>query len=195
MPIPYDLVRRPGKEALEERPFFPRFVSQGTVHLDDLMADVESKCDRPTMLRATESLKEALVRAMSRGHRVHIDGIGTFTPHLESRPVAAPNEIRSPSVEVTSVNFVPDATLVRQLQAADIVRAEQGYRNSPTLTDAELAAILDTHFATHRELRTPQFTQLTGLRPDRARAVLADLVRRHLLLREGSGPTTHYLRP
>ena len=49
MPIPYDLVRRPGKEAPEERPYFPRFVSQGTVHLDDLMADVESKCDRPTM--------------------------------------------------------------------------------------------------------------------------------------------------
>ena len=90
MPIPYDLVRRPGKEAPEERPLFPRFVSQGTEHLDDLMADVESKCDRPTMLRATESLKEALVRAMSRGHRVHIDGLGTFTPHLESRPVATP---------------------------------------------------------------------------------------------------------
>ena len=101
-----------------------RLKSNGTVELGELAQE----CTRGTTFAEGEirgvvmTLLEGMVRNMSRGFSVHIDGLGTLTPKIGLREDAEPEVLdgegrkrNAQSLHVTGVIFRADKELVKRL--------------------------------------------------------------------------------
>ena len=101
-----------------------RLKSNGTVELGELAQE----CTRGTTFAEGEirgvvmTLLEGMVRNMSRGFSVHIDGLGTLTPKIGLREDAEPEVLdgegrkrNAQSLHVTGVSFRADKELVKRL--------------------------------------------------------------------------------
>ena len=110
-----------------------RLKSNGTVGLDELARE----CSRgPTFSEAemkgvVTTLVEGMVRNMSRGFSVHIDGLGTLMPKIGLREEAESEVLdgegpkrNARSLHVTGVSFRVDKGLVRTLDSK--CRLEKG---------------------------------------------------------------------
>lgn len=194
MPIYYDFISPPQREnGSAQRPQYPCFVNQGTVSLDDLIDLIGPKCDKATTLRVLTALEEAIAVEIRRGHRVRIDGLGSFFPHLEGRPVESTDDIHAQSIHVDSILFKADKALVDACQS-DILRApaDKGRHTSADCPLDKQLVLLAQHFATQDELTTRQFVQLTGLSTAKARKALAYLTASEYLQQKGTRSATHY---
>ena len=103
-----------------------RLKSNGTVELGELAQE----CTRGTTFAEGEirgvvmTLLEGMVRNMSRGFSVHIDGLGTLMPKIGLREDAEPEVLdgegrkrNAQSLHVTGVSFRADKEMVRQLDS------------------------------------------------------------------------------
>ena len=103
-----------------------RLKSNGTVELEELARD----CARGTTFAEGEikgvvmTLLDGMVRNMTRGFSVHIDGLGTLTPKIGLREDAEPEVLdgegpkrNAQSLHVTGVSFRVDKALVRRLDS------------------------------------------------------------------------------
>ena len=103
-----------------------RLKSNGTVELGELAQE----CTRGTTFAEGEirgvvmTLLEGMVRNMSRGFSVHIDGLGTLMPKIGLREDAEPEVLdgdgrkrNAQSLHVTGVSFRADKDLVRRLDS------------------------------------------------------------------------------
>ena len=101
-----------------------RLKSNGTVELGELALE----CTRGTTFAEGEirgvvmTLLEGMVRNMSRGFSVHIDGLGTLMPKIGLREDAEPEVLdgegrkrNAQSLHVTGVRFRADKELVKRL--------------------------------------------------------------------------------
>ena len=101
-----------------------RLKSNGTVELGELAQE----CTRGTTFAEGEirgvvmTLLEGMVRNMSRGFSVHIDGLGTLMPKIGLREDAEPEVLdgegrkrNAQSLHVTGVSFRADKELVKRL--------------------------------------------------------------------------------
>ena len=101
-----------------------RLKSNGTVELGELAQE----CTRGTTFAEGEirgvvmTLLEGMVRNMSRGFSVHIDGLGTLMPKIGLRENAEPEVLdgegrkrNAQSLHVTGVSYRADKELVRKL--------------------------------------------------------------------------------
>ena len=101
-----------------------RLKSNGTVELGELALE----CTRGTTFAEGEirgvvmTLLEGMVRNMSRGFSVHIDGLGTLMPKIGLREDAEPEVLdgegrkrNAQSLHVTGVSFRADKELVKRL--------------------------------------------------------------------------------
>lgn len=101
-----------------------RLKSNGTVELEELAQE----CARGTTFAEGEikgvvmTLLDGMVRNMTRGFSVHIDGLGTLTPKIGLREDAEPEVLdgegtkrNARSLHVTGVSFRADKDLVRRL--------------------------------------------------------------------------------
>lgn len=103
-----------------------RLKSNGTVELEELARE----CARGTTFAEGEikgvvmTLLDGMVRNMTRGFSVHIDGLGTLTPKIGLREDAEPEVLdgegpkrNAQSLHVTGVSFRVDKGLVRRLDS------------------------------------------------------------------------------
>ena len=195
MPIYYDFVSPPRREdGDDQRPQYPCFVNQGTVTLDDLIDLIGTKSDKATTLRVLTALEEAIAVEMRRGHRVRIEGLGSFYPHLEGRPVESKDDIHAQSIRVDTIQFKADKGFVDACQS-DILRAPagKGIRSSADCPLDKQLSLLAQHFTTQDELTTRQFVHLTGLCTSKAYQALDNLTDSGYLLRKGTRSATHYI--
>ena len=101
-----------------------RLKSNGTVELEELARE----CSRGTTFSEAEmkgvvtTLVEGMVRNMTRGFSVPIDGLGTLTPKIGLREDAEPEVLdgegpkrNAQSLHVTGVSFRADKELVKKL--------------------------------------------------------------------------------
>lgn len=128
MSIKYDLFENPphaGKK--EEGWLHARPVIQGTLKTDDLIdvINANSTVTGADVVGVLESLSEHLADGLGNSYNVYLEGIGTFSVTLKSRPVKDKKEIRAASVEVKNIEFRPDPDLKRKVQAAGVVRVEK----------------------------------------------------------------------
>ena len=150
-----------------------RLKSNGTVGLDELARE----CSRGTTFSEAEmkgvvtTLVEGMVRNMSRGFSVHIDGLGTLTPKIGLREEAesevldgeAPKR-NARSLHVTGVSFRPDKRLVRQLDSR--CKLEKGavsrIRRS-RYTEAQRLEKAREFLRKHTVMRLGDYYRLVGL--------------------------------
>lgn len=102
-----------------------------------------------------DALRLAITDALSHGHRVQLDGLGSLTMELSSH--AGPTPPTGKDIRISGIRFRPDKHLLDRL--ADVKFQVDGKVSQP-LAAAELADALHEHFKTHNDISIRQFAQL-----------------------------------
>ena len=106
----YKLVRNPNpnpEESGKSLPLHPRLVSCGTIHTDEFISRAKSRSSfSPADMKGILQLfQDMMVDFLMFGYNVELEGIGTFSVSLKSRPVMEKNEIRAESIHFKDVKF------------------------------------------------------------------------------------------
>lgn len=148
----YKLVRNPNPTGTEkEQALHPRFVSNGTITTDDLIKHARSRSSfSPADMKGILQLFQDLIADyLMFGNRVELDGIGTFSISLQSRPVMDKKEIRSESVHFKDVKFRSSKKLRERLKTMPVYRDDTESSDPKHLTplqcEENLAWYLDRY--------------------------------------------------
>ena len=106
----YKLVRNPNpnpEESGKSLPLHPRLVSCGTIHTGEFINRAKSRSSfSPADMKGILQLfQDMMVDFLMYGYNVELEGIGTFSVSLKSRPVMEKNEIRAESIHFKDVKF------------------------------------------------------------------------------------------
>ena len=138
-------------------------------------------------------MADTMPELLAKGRAVHIEGLGTFAPHVEGDVEATARGTRVSNLHVGGIDFHPDDQLLlavnRQARFEHVLETR---RDLPT--DAELDIFLDEHFATHTTLRRHQLESHFLLSKRRTLHLLEHLVAIHRLRPQGTRHTLHYVR-
>lgn len=191
--VEYDFFPVPGQDSEKESArLYPRFVSKETLDLNELIDRLDVKYDRATIVGVVTALEDALVHELGNSRSVRLGDIGIFSLHVSGPKVKSRDEIRAASVRVDGVNFKPTKHFVTRCNAAGIARAETGFQQSAAMDEGGAKRLLEGWFASHEDISTTEFSHISGLRPDRARAMLHQLVAASYLKQSGRLSATRY---
>lgn len=126
MSIEYDLFANPPKDGETKPTLHARAINKHTMstnELASLIADL-STFSSADIKGAIKAISERLFHCLSNSNSVHLDGIGTFSVTLKSKPVENKKDIRSASVSFKNVEFRAAPELKHRLKSARIERRE-----------------------------------------------------------------------
>lgn len=101
-------------------------------------------------------LRTQIIEALSEGHRVQLDGLGTLTMELSSH--AGPTPPTGKDIRISGIRFRPDKHLLDRL--ADVKFKVEGKVRQP-LAAPELADALYEYFETHDAITTREFARIS----------------------------------
>ena len=138
----YRLVRNPDPTGEHKKQaLHPRVVPYGTVRINDLMYQVESRSGLSAgdVKGVLQTLADVMADKLEEGYIVELEGIGFFSISLSSRPVMDKSEIRSESIHFRNVNFRCGKYLKK------LKRWSRTFRNQIRLSVFETAPPPDKH--------------------------------------------------
>lgn len=184
----------PAPRGKDEPQYFPRLVSNGTVKTTDLMRIIQRQSTHTTadIKGALDAIAQVLSHSLSEGRRVHLDGIGYFTPVLAS-PRKHDAHIRANHVRIGGVAFRPEKQLCRRLLEAHGEPVADLLRESEP-TAAEIEALVIEHFRTHPVITRRDLQSLTGLRRTKALVALRRLLADGVIKNCGSSRHPVYVK-
>lgn len=87
-----------------------------TVTLAKQMSETSSAFTKGEVVGVTIDLPTGIKHALLAGQAVTINGLGTFKPSLSTSEIKAnKDELKASAVSIKSLNFAPDASLLKQL--------------------------------------------------------------------------------
>ena len=101
-------------------------------------------------------LRTQIIEALSHGHRVQLDGLGSLTMELGSHSGDTPPTGRD--IRISGIRFRPDKHLLDRL--ADVKFKVEGKVSQP-LSTTELADALHEYFVTHDAITTKEFARIS----------------------------------
>ena len=150
-----------------------RLKSNGTVELEELARE----CARGTTFAEGEikgvvmTLLDGMVRNMTRGFSVHIDGLGTLTPKIGLREDAETEMLdgegakrNARSLHVTGVSFRVDKDLVRRLDSrCKLEKGSVSRIRKSKYTEEQRLEIAKRFLQEHTVMRLGDYYRLVGL--------------------------------
>lgn len=165
MAIYYDFFQNANSIGSNRERYHPRPTHSVTISTDKLIAELReySGLSASLVTAVLHGLGQSLVRHLSEGDNVHIDGVGSFSISLCAPETRTPSATRASSVKVKSINFRSDKEL-RDLvsEKAKFVR-DRLKTQSSVITEAQILRRLSEFFKSNRTLNRRQFMELTGL--------------------------------
>lgn len=157
-----------------QRVVYPKMVRTGIRTLDDAARRITSKSTyTPSDIRGMVSaITEFIGQSIAEGYSVKIDGLGIFTATLGFRPEAKSGEPdkdmrhKAPSVEIRSVKFRADNSLIRQMkQDSRLERTSRNKRKTITSvsTQKERLAMAIRYLEEHAYFTVADYQQFTGM--------------------------------
>ena len=101
-------------------------------------------------------LRSQIIEALSQGHRVQLDGLGSLTMELSSHSGDTPPTGKD--IQISGIRFRPDKHLLDRL--ADVKFKVEGKVSQP-LAAPELADALYEYFETHEAITTREFARIS----------------------------------
>ena len=101
-------------------------------------------------------LRLQIIEALSQGHRVQLDGLGSLTMELSSH--SGPTPPTGKDIQISGIRFRPDKHLLDRL--ADVKFKVEGKVSQP-LSAPELADALYEYFETHDAITTREFARIS----------------------------------
>ena len=160
MKAQYKLVRMPnpnkgeGEEAAEKQPLHARLVSCGTMRTKELVERVsEGSSFTPAVLRGClQALRDHMLYYLEMGYNVELEGFGTFSLSLHSKPVMDKKKIRAEGITVDGLNFRPCKELKRKLIYIKVERSERVESDPTYLSKEECERRVFTYLEKHSYL-------------------------------------------
>lgn len=178
MGLYYDFYENPSPKDSTERPLLhARVITSETTSTDEIAEEIHNRSTLTTgdAKAALISFVEVMAHELSRGRRVHLEGLGYFQLTLSSPPVHSPKEIRAESVHVKSVAFRAEVSFKRRFKKVFLERSREK-RHSNRYSEAEIDALLSGYFLNHPHITRYEFCRLCGLTDSTAKRRLRELV-------------------
>ena len=118
-----------------------------------------------------DALRQEITEALSHGHRVQLDGLGSLTMELSSH--MGPTPPTGKDVRISGIRFRPDKHLLDRL--ADVKFKVEGKVRQP-LAAPELADALYEYFETHDDITVREFARISHYATSTSYAKLNDYV-------------------
>ncbi|MCD8177480.1 MAG: HU family DNA-binding protein [Tannerellaceae bacterium] len=128
MPAFYKFVKKPGQGSKNSKQeLYPRFVPSDTVKKEEFLeaASAMSGFSKAIIAGILQLFGDLIVRYLSRGKSVTLEGIGTFSLTLTAPPVTNKSEIRSESIRFKDVTFRSAFSLRHRLKDTSFYRKEE----------------------------------------------------------------------
>jgi len=177
---------------------YPQTTNQEKINLVDLLAEIEHNTTITTAdaLGVITELKRLLVKHLTQGARVKVDGLGSFSVQLqvkkEARAKIATDKVTGKDVEVKGLNFIADATLLAAVAENAEPERERGVfkLSDTTLTAEERLARLKDYLSKNGSIYCADYEKLVGLRKSTALKELNAfaLDAKSGIARQGQGP-------
>ncbi|MCC8198622.1 MAG: HU family DNA-binding protein [Tannerellaceae bacterium] len=196
MSIKYDLFENPPRAGKKEEGWLhARPVIQGTLRTERLIRSISESCTLTgaDVKGVLESLSERLCYGLSNSYNVYLEGIGTFSVTLKSKPVKDKKEIRSASVEFKNVEFRPDPRLKRKLQLADMSRVAPKEKRA-TFEGKERRERLWGYILTHHSINVTTAMAINHANHKKTKEDLLFLVEKGLVKELHHGNAKIYIR-
>lgn len=128
MSILYDLFSNPPQDGEKKPTLHARAINIQTIDTDELAYIISdmSTFSSADIKGAIKAIGERMVACLSNSQSVYLDGIGTFSVTLQSKPVENRKDIRSASIAFKNVEFRAAPELKDKLRIAKIERREGG---------------------------------------------------------------------
>lgn len=179
MAIHYDFFRNANSMDSNRERYHPRPTHSKTVTGDDLLKELKelSGLSRGSVVAVLNSLNQALIRHLSDGDNVNVDGVGSFSISLSAPETRTPSATRASSIKVKAVNFRCDKGLKDTVASQAVFSRDRFKTQSPVIDTQQLIGVVAKYFKKNRSLNRKQFQEITFLNDSTA-------VRRLQMLRE-----------
>jgi predicted histone-like DNA-binding protein len=159
--IQFDIYENP-KARKANVSYHVRVVHSDLIEFDQVKENIhkESTASEGDVSLVTEQLSKTITNELSKGNRIHIEGIGYFSLGIESENKHS--TINAAKVKMRGVNFRPDSKLLRSFENLHFVRAAVKQHSEKT-SYTELQTLLKDYFHHHKSITRAEFQQLLGL--------------------------------
>ena len=201
MKAQYKLVRMPnpnkGEEAAEKQPLHARLVSCGTMHTKELVERVgEASSFTPAVLRGClQALRDHMLNYLEMGYNVELEGFGTFSLSLHSKPVMDKKKIRAEGIKVDGLNFRPCKELKRKLSSIQVERSDRVESDPTYFSKEECERRVFTYLENHSYLTQQIYINLCHCSRTKASQDLNRLVAEGQLICSHFGRNKLYKKP
>lgn len=173
---------------------YPIVMNQQTMTTDDMVNHIQNVCTltKVDCNAVIEAVGEYIIKTITEGNVVHIDGLGTFSSALsftDSTKDAALQ--KATDVLVTDINFRPEREVMLRLKASMDFERKEAVRSSH-VNIATVVLQLQEFFKTNRQMTARQFESEFGFKRTRANTMLNTLVNQQKLARTLAGQTYIY---
>ncbi len=178
MAIKFEIYQSPNNGETQEKHYHARVVNSTTVNTSQLSQEIHQACSlTESDIKATLiELNRTLVRHLSKGERVHIEGLGYFHISLESPSVTDPKKIRATNVKFKSVTFRADKELKGELVNVH-TETSQLKVHSSSIDEEKVNDILTTYFKKRPVIIRRDFEKLFSLTRSTAGRYIVNLVK------------------
>ncbi len=164
MSLQYDFYANPVPEGSDRKPkLHARVKTTGTTDTQTLAELIKEWTSLSTsdVKASLDALASAISFELSRGHRVHLEGLGYFGLTLSCPPIDSPKEIRAESVKVKNIVFRPDVDWKDRFHRIQLEKARDK-NHSLCYSEIEIDGLLTGHFLDHTYITTREFCRLCG---------------------------------
>lgn len=161
MPIEYDVYQTPSPTNSEEANFHVRIVPKETITSDKFAKEIEygSSLTVGDIDAALSSISQMVATHLSRGNRVHIEGLGYLQLAITAPTLSDPSKMRADHIRVKGINFQPDKKLLDKIKKIEFKRVSNK-RHSANLSDDEVKAIIANHLQNSSFITRQEFQHL-----------------------------------
>ncbi len=177
MGLQYDFYENPPRKDDNKKRLHARVVPAGTMGLNEITNLIQSSSTlSPGDVKATlTSLVDLMVRELSYGWNIHLEGLGYFQLTLSCPPIRSPKDIRAESIHIKSIVFRPEADLKKKFKTVPVERVRRK-NHSVRYSEIEIDGILTAHFMDHPYITTRHFQRICGLTATTASRRIRELI-------------------
>ena len=172
----------------EELTLHPRIRLNGSITTDELRRHIQEYCSltETDVLAVLDALSHFVGDARSEGRRVHLDGIGYFTPTLTcTEPVTLETKRKSTKVKLKSISFRPDKALRSEIGILKVKPLKLRNLTKKKLTDEEVRQKVVGYLHTHDFITRSDVQGLCGMTRTTAARQVKRLCEENVLVNKG----------
>jgi predicted histone-like DNA-binding protein len=187
--IRYDIFRTPS-QTNGQKHYYVKMLKPQVLEFDDVKENLNlSSSVTPSDVSAVvEGISGLLVSQLTRGNRVHINGIGYFSLSVTAPAFDDKKDFDAEDIQIKGVNFRPDVALIKMLRKEKLHFRRNSASHRKKMDRQDLLQLLESFFMDNESMSSREFIIITRLPHTSALRLLRQLC-------EGPEPILKHIGP